>query len=78
MCFLALSIDEEGLSSGDDKPRDPYNAARPGVNWIFFKGYIREFCLREVGAMSGDFVEVGWRSGLGAGSREVESETNKK
>ena len=27
--------------------------------------------------MSGDFVEVGWRSGLGAGSREVESETKK-
>ena len=78
MCFLALSIDEEGLSSGDDKPRDPYNAARPRVNWIFFKGSIREFCLREVGAMSGDFVEVGWRSGLGAGSREVESETKKK
>ena len=27
--------------------------------------------------MSGDFVEVSWRSGLGAGSREVESETKK-
>ena len=27
--------------------------------------------------MSGDFVEVGWRSGLGAGSHEVESETQK-
>ena len=78
MCFLALSIDEEGLSSGDNKPRDPYNAARPRVNWIFFKGPIREFCLREVGAMSGDFAEeVGWRSGLGAGSCEVESETKK-
>ena len=73
MCFLALSIDEEGLSSGDDKPRDPYNTTRPRVNWFFLKGYIREFCLREVGAMSGDFVEVGWRSELGAGSREVES-----
>ena len=79
MCFLALSIDEEGLSSGDDKPRVPYNTARPRANWIlFFKGPIREFCLREVGAMSGDFVEVGcWRSGLGTGSREVESETKK-
>ena len=77
MCFLALSIDEEGLSSGDDKPRDPYNAARPRVNWIFLKGSIREFYLRGVGAMSGDFVEVGWRSGLGAGSHEVESENPK-
>ena len=38
MCFLALSIGEEGLSSGDDKPRDPYNAARPRANWIFLKG----------------------------------------
>ena len=27
--------------------------------------------------MSGDFVEVSWRSGLDAGSREVESETKK-
>ena len=27
--------------------------------------------------MSGDFVEVSWRSGFGAGSREVESETAK-
>jgi len=27
--------------------------------------------------MSGDFVEVSWHSGLGAGSREVESETKK-
>jgi len=48
VCFLALSIDEEGLSSGDDKPRDPYNAARPRVNWTFFKGSIGEFCSREV------------------------------
>ena len=78
LCFLALSINEEGLSSGDDKPCDPYNAARPRVNWILFKGSIREFCLREVGAMSCDFVEVGWRSGLGAGSREVESEIKNK
>ena len=76
LCFLAQHTDKTH-TSGDDKPRDPYNAARPRVNWIFFKGSIREFCLREVGAMSGDFVEVGWRSGLGAGSREVESETNK-
>ena len=28
--------------------------------------------------MSGDFIEVSWRSGLGAGSREAESETKKK
>ena len=28
--------------------------------------------------MSGVFVEVGWRSGLGAGSREVDTETKKK
>ena len=31
----------------------------------------------EVGAVSGVFVEVGWRSGLGAGSREVGLETPK-
>ena len=36
--FFGLSIDEEGFSPGDDKPRDPYNAARPRANWIFFKG----------------------------------------
>ena len=77
MCFLALSIEEEGLSSGDDKPHDPYNAARTRVNWIFFKVPIREFCLRKLSDMSGDFVEVSWRSGLGAGSREVELETKR-
>ena len=65
------------------KPHDPYNAARsrlgdPRANWIFSKGPIREFRSREVSVMSGDFVEVDWRSGLGAGSREVESETKKK
>ena len=27
--------------------------------------------------MISNFVEVGWRSGLGAGSREVEAETKK-
>ena len=43
----------------------------------FLRGLSASFCLREVGAVSGDFVEVGWRSGLGAGSREVESETKK-
>ena len=45
---------------------------------LFLKESIREYCYREVvGAVSGVFVEVGWRSGLGAGSREVESETKK-
>ena len=77
LCFLAQHTDKTH-TSGDDKPRDPHNVARPRVNWIFFKGSIREFCLRGMSAMSGNFVEVSLRSGLGAGSREVESETNKK
>ena len=77
VCFLALSIDEDSLSTENHKPRDPHNAARPKINWSFFKGSIRECCYMEVGAVSGVFVEVGWRSGLGAGSREVGLETQK-
>ena len=77
VCFLALSIDEDSLSTENHKPRDPHNAARPKINWSFFKGSIRECCYMEVGAVSGVFVEVGWRSGLGAGSREVGLETPK-
>ena len=78
VCFLALSIDEDSLSTENHKPRDPHSAARPRVNWSFFKGSIRECCHREVGAVSGVFVEVGRRRGLGAGSREVGLETPKK
>ena len=58
VCFLALSIDEDSLSTENHKPRDPHHAARPKINWSFFKGSIRECCYMEVGAVSGVFVEV--------------------
>ena len=41
-----------------------------------FNCFIRGVCDRDMGVVSRDFAEVGWRRGLGAqGSREVESET---
>ena len=41
VCFLALSIDKDGLSSGVDKPRGPYNATRPSANWVCLGAYSR-------------------------------------
>ena len=76
--FWHFQSTRKGLSSGDDKPRDPYNAARPRVNWTFLKGSIRELCSREVSAMSGDFVEVSWRSGLAVGLAQEAAKWNQK
>ena len=65
-CMMALPVSTSWFPYLNAKLREPSNAARPGVKWVFFNCSIRGVCDRDMGAVSRDFAEVGWRRGLGA------------